>query len=219
MSTSEIELAGVSFGYPGRPMFEGLTLRLPPAAVTALTGPNGSGKSTLLGLVAGLHAPSSGEVTGVTEVAYVPQHSLVGDALPITVRDAVAMGRWARRGAWRPLTRRDRLVVAEYLELLDITDLARRRLGALSGGQRQRVLVAQGLAQGAPVLLLDEPSAGIDAPARERIAAAIGEQARRGVTVLHATHDPADADRADYRLALTGARPLAGRLRVIQRGD
>jgi len=167
----------------------GVSLELRGGEVLAVAGRNGSGKSTLLSVIAGILPPGSGTVLRGRPVAFVVQRSEVPDALPLTVRDVVRMGRWAQRGAWRRLTRQDHAIVAESIAALGLGGLERRPLAGLSGGQRQRALVAQGLAQRAGILLLDEPTVGLDDEARLLIDAAIAREARRGVAVVHATHD------------------------------
>lgn len=203
-----IELTGASARHGAVTVLHDLTAAIAAHKVTALTGPNGSGKSTLLGLLAGVHRPASGSIrrTHACRPALVVQRSEVPDALPITVRQTVAMGRWAHRGAWRRLTREDRAVIERCLERLGITALADRRLSTLSGGQRQRALLAQGLAQESDLLLLDEPATGLDADAQAQIADLLAEECSRGVTVVHATHDPEEAANADYRIALSEGR-------------
>nr|WP_017572498.1 zinc ABC transporter ATP-binding protein AztA [Nocardiopsis halotolerans] len=206
-----MELEGVYAGYGRRDVLHGIDAAVPRGAVTALVGPNGSGKSTLLGLLAGTVRPRRGGVVSARRPrpAFVVQRSAVSDALPVTVRETVTMGRWAHRGFWKPLTRYDRAVVADCLERLGIADLADRRMGELSGGQRQRALVAQGLAQGSDLLLLDEPSAGLDHRAREHIARVLERTRLDGVTVVHATHAPEEALDADHCLVLSGGRLAA----------
>ncbi|RKS08078.1 zinc/manganese transport system ATP-binding protein [Nocardiopsis sp. Huas11] len=206
-----VELQGVYAGYGGPDVLRGVDARIPEGAVTALVGANGSGKSTLLGVLAGTLEPRAGTVTrqGGSRPAFVVQRSAVQDALPLTVRTAVAMGRWAHRGLWRPLTRRDRAVVRECLDRMGVADLAGRQLGELSGGQRQRVLVAQGLAQEAGLLLLDEPSAGLDRHALEYIRATVDRVRAEGVTVVHATHAPEEALGADHCLVMEGGAVAA----------
>ncbi|HYH31361.1 MAG TPA: zinc ABC transporter ATP-binding protein AztA [Pseudonocardia sp.] len=197
-------------GHGRHPVLRGVSAHVPSAAVTAVVGPNGAGKSTLLDVVAGVLAPVGGSVHGAAvRPAYVVQHIAVPDALPITVRATVEMGRWSRRGPWRRLTGRDRAVVDECLARLGITHLAGRPLGALSGGQRRRALVAQGLAQESDLLLLDEPATGLDHEARQRVDAVLDETARDGVTVLRVTHDPDAARRADHCLLLHEGRLVA----------
>ncbi|PRY02509.1 zinc ABC transporter ATP-binding protein AztA [Allonocardiopsis opalescens] len=202
---------GLSAGYPGRLALRGVTAAFPRGRTTAVLGPNGSGKSTLLGVAAGAIVPLSGSVAraGSTRPAFVVQRSAVADALPITVEETVAMGRWAHRRPWQRLTARDRAVVAECLARMGLEGLADRRLGDLSGGQRQRALVAQGLAQESDLLLLDEPTAGLDLDAQDRISTTLAEACERGTTVVHATHDLADAARADHCLILKDGRVLA----------
>ncbi|MFF5897148.1 zinc ABC transporter ATP-binding protein AztA [Streptomyces argenteolus] len=203
----QVGLDGVSAGYANRAVLDQLTLHIPAFTATAVVGPNGSGKSTLLGVIAGVIRTTAGEVEHRTDrrPAFVTQRSRAADMLPLTVRDAVAMGRWGHRGLCRRLSRRDREVVEGSMERLGIGSLARRQLGELSGGQRQRALVAQGLAQEADLLLLDEPTTGLDATAQRLIADVLAEVTREGVTVVQATHD-------------LGAARAAGHLLVLQEG-
>ncbi|GGK99549.1 zinc/manganese transport system ATP-binding protein [Curtobacterium luteum] len=200
--STTIELSGVALHRDGRRVLDGLHATFRSGEVTALTGPNGSGKSTVLDAIAGVVPWSAGRVTGLpADVAYVPQ-SVPPTALPLTVRDAVAMGRWRARPWWRPSTRRDRSVVEAQLERLAVADLADRSFDRLSGGQRQRALVALGLAQEAAVLLVDEPTAGVDAASAALVVAALAEEARGGVVVVHAAHDPVAVAAADALVAL-----------------
>jgi zinc/manganese transport system ATP-binding protein len=198
-------------GHGRHPVLHVISTRIPRARITAVVGPNGAGKSTLLDVVAGVIAPMAGAVRrpGRDRPAYVVQHSAAPDALPITVRATVEMGRWSRRGPWRRLTPQDHAVVDAWMARLDIRQLADRPLGALSGGQRQRTLVAQGLAQESDLLLLDEPAAGLDLEARQRIDAALDQAAGSGVTVLRVTHDLEVAQRAGHCLLLQEGRLLA----------
>ncbi|WP_404799946.1 zinc ABC transporter ATP-binding protein AztA [Actinoalloteichus fjordicus] len=208
---SEVTMRDVSASYGSRRVLVDVTARVPRSQVTAVVGANGAGKSSLLNVIAGTLPPTSGTLrrTGSRRPAYVVQRSDVSDALPITVRGTVEMGRWAHRGPWRRLTARDHAVVADCLARLDIRDLAERQLGALSGGQRQRALVAQGLAQEAELLLLDEPGAGLDLAAQTRIEDALAQACRDGVTVLRVTHDLDVARRADHCLLLRDGRLVA----------
>ncbi|WP_395575235.1 zinc ABC transporter ATP-binding protein AztA [Streptomyces sp. BK79] len=198
-------------GYPGRPVLRQLSAHIPSLAMTALVGPNGSGKSTLLGVLAGVIDATSGRLLYARgrPPAFVPQRGAVGDALPLTARQTVEMGRWEERGPWRRLTRQDRAVVDSAMERLGVAGLAARQLGELSGGQRQRVLIAQGLAQQSDLLLLDEPTTGLDPEARERITALLTDLVADGTTVVQATHDLEAARSADACLLLSEGR-LAG---------
>jgi zinc/manganese transport system ATP-binding protein len=176
--------------------------------VTALMGPNGSGKSTLLEVIATVLPASSGVVNGVRtgHVAFVPQRADVSAHLPVTVAVVVTMGRWRVRGLWRPIRRADRVVVDEVIDLLGLTDLRDRPLDTLSGGQRQRTLVAQGLSAQAQLLLLDEPTAGVDSESAAVIEKALRTSADSGAIVIHATHDRGAPETADALLRLMGGR-------------
>ncbi|TXS41827.1 zinc ABC transporter ATP-binding protein AztA [Streptomyces sp. t39] len=206
-----VRVSDLSAGYPGRPVLRRIDADIRPFTITAVVGPNGSGKSTLLGVLAGVIDPAAGDIAYGSPVppAFVPQRAAVGDTLPLTVRQTVEMGRWAERGPWRRLTRQDRARVDTAMERLGITALAARQLGELSGGQRQRALIAQGLAQGSDLLLLDEPTTGLDPEAGERIAALLTGLAADGVTVVQATHDLAAARAADDCLLLHEGRLAA----------
>ena len=187
---------------------EDVDAHLPGAAVTALVGPNGSGKSTLLDVLAGVLPPTAGRVRGLARlsVAYVPQHSAVTPDLPITVAETVTMGRWRERGLLGRLRAEDRAVVDRCVELMGLGDLLVAPLSRLSGGQRQRALVAQGLASRADVLLVDEPTAGVDDATRQALLGALAAEAARGAVVVHATHDEQAVARADHLLALRNGR-------------
>ena len=186
-----------------RVVLDGLDATFPAGGVTALTGANGSGKSTLLDVLSGMLRPSAGRVTGLPAggVSFVTQAVPPG-ALPLTVRGTVAMARWRGRPWWRPLGRDDRRIVDVQLERLAIDGLADRPLDELSGGQRQRALVALGLAQRAPVLLVDEPTAGVDQESAALVVAALADEAARGVVVVHAAHDPGVIAAADRVVSL-----------------
>jgi zinc/manganese transport system ATP-binding protein len=205
-----INLDRVTFGYNGFPVFTELTLALPVAATTALVGPNGCGKSTLLELIAGVAAPEHGTVElGGREVALAVQRSQVGDTFPITVAEAVAMGRWRRLGLLRRPSRTDRDIVTYWIAELGLKELRHRRLGDLSGGQRQRVLLAQAFAQQAPIVLLDEPTTGLDADAADRVARQLRRLAASGTTIVAATHDFGFANRFDNCVLLGGGRVVS----------
>ena len=216
-----VRLESVTFGYGRRPVIDGLSLDVPAGQFLALLGPNGSGKSTVLSLMAGVLTPAAGSIHGIPgRVAFVVQRSAVPDRLPLTVRDTVAMGRWAVRGPWHRLDRRDRALVDEAMERLGLTEIRGRRLASLSGGQRQRALLAQALAQRAGLLLPDEPEAGLDAAARGWISTAVDQEVARGSTVVVATHDVRTAVRSARCVLLRSGRLVGdGRPEDILTGD
>jgi manganese transport system ATP-binding protein len=203
---------GVALSRGRHPVLASATFSVPTGQVTSLVGPNGAGKSSLLDAVVGLLPVASGalDVLGTSpvearrRVAYVLQAAKVNDQLPITVRETVTMGRFAERGAFGRLRAGDRQAVDEALERLEVADLAHRHLNELSGGQRQRVFVAQGLAQGAELLLLDEPVTGLDVVSRARILEAIAAERAAGRTVVITTHDLGEAADTDHVLLLAG---------------
>ena len=184
-----------------------------PGKVTAVIGPNGAGKSTLLNLIAGLVTPSTGILeVGVVpgRLAYVMQATKVNESLPVTVREVVAMGRYATLGSYHRMGEDDRAAVTEAMERLGISDLASRHLHDLSGGQRQRVFVAQGLAQEHDLLLLDEPLTGIDLITAQAIDGVIHGETAEGCTVVMTTHDLSEARSTDYVVLLSGRVVASG---------
>jgi len=202
-TTATLDVSGLVVHRGGRTVLDGLDATFPAGVVTALTGPNGSGKSTLLDVLADIVRPTVGRVTGLPSdgVAHVTQ-SVPPTTLPLTVRAAVSMGRWRHRAWWRPLGRADRLVVDRQLERMGISDLADRQLDELSGGQRQRTFVALGLAQRARVLLVDEPTAGVDTASAALVVAALADEASSGAVVVHAAHDRTAIAAADRVVSL-----------------
>lgn len=222
-TTPAVQARGVTVHRGARPVLTDASFTVPAGAVTAVIGPNGSGKSTLLYLLAGLLEPTSAstlEVLGAapggdrSRVALVLQSTEVSSRLPVTVRDVVGMGRFARRGllGWpgRQSRRDDRDAVEVALHRLEVADLAGRQVDELSGGQRQRVFVAQGLAQEAELLLLDEPVTGLDVVSRHRILEVTLEEAAAGTAVVMTTHDLAEAAAADHVLLLADGKVLDG---------
>jgi manganese transport system ATP-binding protein len=189
---------------------------VPGGCMTAIIGPNGSGKSTLLHAIAGLLPISAGdlEVLGASPdggqrgVSYVLQYTTVPVGTPLTVAETVMMGRYPRLGLLGRPSRDDRSIVADAMDRLEITDLARRHLTELSGGQRQRVYVAQGIAQEHQMLLLDEPLTGLDLVSARTIDSIIHDEPARGCTVVLTTHDLAEARAADH-VILMGGRVIA----------
>lgn len=213
-----IEFAGVQLAYGRTVVLDDVDLVLPAATLTTLIGPNGSGKSTLLSAIAGLLRPTSGRITvdGVVPDRHHPRASYVlqtttSDALlPLTVAETVRMGRYPNVGLFRRMSTADRDAVDDAMGRMDITNLAGRQLRELSGGQRQRALVAQGLVQEAPVLLLDEPVTGLDILSQQLISRAMDAEVAAGRTVVVSTHDLADAARGDTTVLLSGRVVAAG---------
>lgn len=202
----------LAVGYQGRPVVGGLSVAMGPGEALALVGTNGSGKSTLLKTLVGLLAPLGGtlDVLGrppggaPRRVAYLSQFHAAGFVLPLRVRDVVRMGRYANHGLLGRLGPDDERLIDEALERMGIASLADRSLRDLSGGQQQRTYLAQVLARRADLLVLDEPTAGVDAAGREVYERALEVERARGAAVVVATHDIGDAARASQVLLLAG---------------
>ncbi len=181
----------------------GVTVEIPRSSSLAVIGPNGSGKSTFLGVLAGTIEPAGGSaVVRGGSPALVLQSTDVDKSLPITVQDTVSLGRYASLGLLRRFKANDRDIVERAMERLGISDLAARQLHDLSGGQRQRAFVAQGIAQEADVLMLDEPITGLDMASREVILELIDEEVAHGRAVVVTTHSLDEARRCDRVLLL-----------------
>lgn len=199
MSVPALELDSVTVKYDDVTALESVSLAVQPGRVCGLVGMNGSGKSTLFKSLMGLVKPAAGTVrlSGLAPakarrsglVAYVPQSEDVDWTFPLSVQDVVMMGRYGQMGPTRRPRTADRATVAEALERVELTELADRQIGRLSGGQKKRAFVARGIAQGASVLLLDEPFAGVDKRSEATITALLRELAADGRTILVSTHD------------------------------
>ena len=191
-----LQVDGVSLVYEGVTALSDLSFSLGAGARVAVVGPNGAGKSTLFRILAGVIRPTRGAVRiygaspgGHVCIAYVPQRSQVDWTFPVTVADVVMMGRIRTLGLFRWPTAVDWRTVDEALRRVGMLDLRARQIGELSGGQQQRVFLAQALAQGAEIVLLDEPLSGLDAPSQEAIFAILDDLRSSGVMTLVATHD------------------------------
>ncbi|WNB84619.1 metal ABC transporter ATP-binding protein [Cellulomonas sp. ATA003] len=214
-----LDVRGLTVRYGEVLALDDVTVRLATGRVTGLIGLNGSGKSTLMKSVMGIVRPTSGSVSvlGRTPtdarraglVGYVPQSEDVDWTFPISVREVVTMGRYGRLGPLRRTRPADVAAVSAALARVDLAALADRQVGELSGGQRKRVFVARCLAQEAPVLLLDEPFAGVDRRSEAGITTLLRDLVTEGRSVLVSTHDlgalPALAD----DVVLLGTRVLA----------
>ncbi len=191
---------------------EASSFTIPEGAITTLIGPNGSGKSTLLSAIAGLLPPAAGTITVTPgrRISYVLQATKVNEALPVTVGEVVAMGRYATTGPYRRLGRGDRQAVRGAMDRMGITALERRHLRELSGGQRQRVFVAQGIAQDHDLLLLDEPLTGLDLVSARAIDTVLHEEQAAGRTIVITSHDLNEAAAGDWVVLLAGRVVASG---------
>jgi len=208
-----LEATGLGYGYPGRAVGRGLELALAAGEVLCVLGPNGGGKTTLFRTLLGLLPAQAGEVRlqgsalaamPRTDVArrlgYVPQGHVAPFAF--TVRDVVLMGRTAHVGLFAAPGPVDRAAADEAIRTLAIEPLAGRFVTELSGGERQLVMIARALAQGARVLVLDEPTASLDFGNQVRVLREIRRLAADGYAVVFSSHDPSQAFLAAGRVLL-----------------
>jgi ABC-type Mn2+/Zn2+ transport system ATPase subunit len=202
---------GLAVGYDGRAVVVDIAFDLAPGETLAVLGTNGSGKSTLVKTLVGLLPPVAGTAAVLggapgaapARVAYLGQVAPSGFVLPLRAADVVAMGRFADRGLLGRMRAEDRRIVAESLGRMGAAHLAGAPLEDLSGGQRQRVHIAQALAWRADVIVLDEPTAGLDVAGRDLLDRALAAERERGVAVVMCTHDISDALEADRVLLLS----------------
>jgi ABC-type Mn2+/Zn2+ transport system ATPase subunit len=200
--TAAIEVRNVRFGYGGEAVLDGLDLSVDRSQFVVLTGPNGSGKSTLIKLVVGLLFPTAGEVRVLGRpasepearraIGYAPQSSPGRMVLPVSVLEVVEAGLAASgRLLGRPGAE-ERALVASALDAVGMTDLGPECVFELSGGQQQRAVIARALVGDRPVLILDEPTTGIDRAFRPRVVDGLRRRADAGAAVVAVTHDPED---------------------------
>ena len=206
-----LEVRRLTVSYGARPVLWDVDATFPAGALSAIVGPNGAGKSTLLRAALGLVPADAGQAlvegrparAALDRVAYVPQREAVDWDFPITVREVVEMGRYPAVGWFRRVGRGHRAIVEESLERVGMEAYANRQIGQLSGGQRQRVFFARALAQQAPVLIMDEPFAGIDARTQAALISLLRELRGEGRSVVVVHHDLATVRGAfDWALLL-----------------
>lgn len=191
----------VTFGYQRLAVLREVSLRVTAGEFVAVVGPNGSGKSTLVKLGMGLLTPSHGVVrlfgTPVRKfrewdrVGYVPQHAAAPAAVPVSVEEVVRTGLAGQTGLLRRPSRQQRDQLAHVMEVMGVADLRREAISTLSGGQQQRVLIARALVTAPELLMLDEPTTGVDAYARRALRESLEHlRHREGVAMVYVSHDP-----------------------------
>jgi zinc transport system ATP-binding protein len=199
VSTDVIATKDLAVTLSGRPIIRDLELTVGAGEVVALMGTNGSGKSTLVKAVLGLLPLSAGEVRlfGTPlpsfrfwkRLGYVPQRSTIAVGVPSTVQEVVASGRMAHRRPFVPARQSDRDAVRRAISSVGLADRTHHTIGTLSGGQQQRVLVARTLAAEPELLVLDEPTAGVDTVSQQAIADTLSTLTAAGATILVVLHE------------------------------
>ncbi|MFM9134152.1 MAG: metal ABC transporter ATP-binding protein [bacterium] len=188
--TPLIRLSDVTAGYDATPVLHDVNLAIAPAEFTGIVGPSGAGKTTLLRLLLGTLKPARGSIERAPGLglAYVPQLETVDWNFPVTVFECVLMGRTSHR-RWPWPSAAERRAVADVLERLGIADLSKRHIRELSGGQQQRMFLARALLREPSLLLLDEPTSGVDINTRHDVLHLLGDLNRDGMAIVLTTHD------------------------------
>lgn len=193
-----VSISGLWVFRDGHPVLEDVNLDLEEGDFLGLIGPNGGGKSTLLKVMLGLIRPDRGEIrvfsllpeAARSKVGYMPQKTLFDQSFPIKAVEAVLMGRYPRTGILRRFSSQDREAAERALEAVGMRDLAEREIGALSGGEQQRVFVARALVSEPRLLLLDEPTAGVDAAQQTEFYNLLCRLNRKlGIAIVLVSHD------------------------------
>jgi len=209
-----VEASSLSFSYgPGPPVLADVDLTIERGQFVAIAGPNGGGKTTLLRLMLGIERPTTGQALLFGEpahrfsrretIGYLAQRAQLGVSAPATVREVVAAGRLPRAGLLGRAGPEDRRLIGEAIARVGLTDVASRPLARLSGGQQQRAFIAKALATEPELLVLDEPTTGVDAEAQEAFAALLDRLHRElGVTILYVSHEFGSVERFVERIVL-----------------
>ena len=196
MENSIVQIRNVWYAYNGKTVLQDVSLDIQPGDFIAMIGPNGGGKTTLLKLMLGLLRPDRGSIKvlgGPSEkashhIGYVPQDVHINRSFPITAIDVVLMGKLKPARRWTLNATQDRREALDALERMEIADCANSKIDALSGGQRQRVFIARALVAQPKILLLDEPTASIDARGQAEFYRLL-ETLNKDITILVVSHD------------------------------
>lgn len=200
MSAPVVELVNVTVAFDGQVVLEDVNLRVEPGRFVAIIGPNGAGKTTLLRVILGLVKPVKGKVRVFgkpperlgddrSRIGYVPQILSVDLKFPITAGEVVLMGLYGRLGLLRRPSREDVEQARHAMARVGVADLWDVPFGVLSGGQRQRVLLARALVNNPELLILDEPTTGVDVAATDALYTLLHTFHDQGMTILVVSHD------------------------------
>ncbi|MDO3409521.1 metal ABC transporter ATP-binding protein [Saccharibacillus sp. CPCC 101409] len=195
-----IELRDVSFSYKDQHVLQNLSFSFKERDFVGIVGSNGAGKTTLLKMLVGLMPPTSGEITLFGQpikrfrdwerIGYVPQKNALNMLFPATVREVVTSGLFTNKSLFRRLGREAKSKLDDALQVMRIEDIADKRIGRLSGGQQQRVFLARAMINRPELLILDEPTVGIDAETQDGFFELIRHMHQHhNITFLMVSHD------------------------------
>lgn len=212
-----IQVRNLTVSYGSKPALLDVSFMVYSGELVGIIGPNGAGKSTLMKAMLGFVKRDIGDVYVFGKpvdqskglIAYVPQRGTVDWDYPVTVHDVAMMGRYGQIKWWQNPDKKDAEIVDHALEMVRMSDFRNRQIGQLSGGQQQRVFMARALAQGAKILLLDEPFAGVDAATEHAILDVFAEAKKAGITLVVVHHDLASASEYFDKLLLVKQRLYA----------
>ncbi|TCT14934.1 iron/zinc/copper transport system ATP-binding protein [Natranaerovirga pectinivora] len=197
-----VEVNNLSVSYDGEKVFENISFSMVSKQIIGIIGPNGAGKSTLMKAIMGLLEVDQGKIKVMDQpvikmrkkIAYVPQRNNIDLDFPVTVEDVVMMGRYPHMTWWKMPSGKDRKIVEEALQQVEMLEYRHRQIGQLSGGQQQRVFLARALAQEAEILFLDEPFAAIDVISENMIMNLLKKLRDNGKTIFVVHHDLSKAE-------------------------
>lgn len=218
MDEKIIEITGVSFNQDASRILEDINLEIKRGDFLGIIGPNGAGKSTLLKIMLGLIKSTSGTIKLFGEdirhfkdwykIGYIPQHALNFDTnFPVSVFEVVSMGRFSKKGLFKNLGKEDMQVIDDALEVVGMKEYKNSRIGELSGGQQQRVFIARALASQPELLILDEPTVGVDIVGQKEFYDFLERiNKEKKITLVLVTHDIASISSHVRKLACMNKR-------------
>jgi len=217
MHIPPIEIHDLTVAYQKKPVLYGVDLKINAGRLIGIIGPNGAGKSTLVKAIMGVVKPSSGWIKifdqpasrALHHIGYVPQRESIDWDFPVHVQDVVMMGRYGHLKLGQRPGKKDHEKVLEAIDQVQLMPYLYRQIGGLSGGQQQRVFLARALAQDAPIYLMDEPFAGVDAATQASILNVLQAMQQAGKTILVVHHDLTSAKQYFDELILLNMRLIA----------
>lgn len=222
MDENIIEITGLNFNLDASRILEDINLEIKRGEFLGIIGPNGAGKTTLLKIILGLLKPTSGTIKLFGEdinnfkdwykIGYIPQHALSFDAnFPVNVFEVVSMGRFSKKGLFKNLGKEDIQAIEDALEIVGMKEYKNRRIGELSGGQQQRVFIARALSSQPELLILDEPTVGVDIAGQKEFYDFLERlNKEKKITLVIVTHDIGNISSRIGKLACINKKMFSG---------